>query len=315
MPRILASSEAKVVAGLALVLVCFTVAGALLQWREFRATGTLGYGIDQETTEPAEPAGYPSWLFEEIRQRFDPDQERSVPTWFSSMLLMLCSATLFGIAGSRSKRRRGLALQWYLLALVCALLSVDEIAGFHEMVGGRQGSPGTALLWKFGLVGNVYFYFDWILAAGVLVIILTLLYLPLFVRLPGRTMLLLGAGALIYVAGALGLEAISSAEAYTEGSAGVRYNIIVGAEEFLESAGVLLAIAGLLFYLRDLRAATDFAPAAPVAHTVIAPRGPRLQTTQHGRTRLPGLRGRLRRRSWHPNQTPAARGPGQDPRE
>jgi hypothetical protein len=221
---------------------------------------------------------------------------------------LLCSASLFAIGSTRSERRRGSSLQWYILALTCALLSLDEIAGFHEMMGGRSGSPGTALLQELGLVGNAYFYFDWVLAAGALVVLLALLYLPLFARLPRTTMLLLGLGALSYVAGALGAESLSSEEAYTIGDASLRYHVIAGAEELLESTGVLLALTAFLFYLRYLRAAaplralTEDAPARPVTANL------------HRHRRVTDLRHRFAPRAMQAGRKPVAPGGGTAPR-
>jgi hypothetical protein len=185
-----------------------------------------------------------------MRFRFDLDQEGNISTWFASSLLLLAAGILLAIA-SASRRRRAPSLPWFLLFLLFLLLSADEVSQLHEMLGGRSGSPGTMLLKHLGLVGNTYFYFDWILAVGLLVLGLAIICVPLLLYVPVRTALLLTAAAGFFVTGALGFEALSAAEVFVHGSSMVYHRIIV-AEEAAEGAGTLLGIYALHTYLQAL---------------------------------------------------------------
>ena len=69
------------------------------------------------------------WL---ARQIFDVDEEDSFPTWFSAMLLLLTSVSLWVNARTLQSSDSSLVERWYLLSVGFLLLSIDEIAGMHE---------------------------------------------------------------------------------------------------------------------------------------------------------------------------------------
>jgi hypothetical protein len=91
-----------------------------------------------------------------------------------------------------------------------------------------------------------------VLAAGVLVIATSLICLPLYLQLPWPSRVLLTLGAGLYVAGALGFEALSADAVLTRGDDSLTYYAYVVAEESLESVGTLLAIGGMIYQFNDL---------------------------------------------------------------
>ena len=65
---------------------------------------------------------------------FDVNGEANIPTWFSSLLLVLNSFIL-AIIAIRTKAQQGrYYTQWFVLAVVFLYLSIDEAALLHEMV-------------------------------------------------------------------------------------------------------------------------------------------------------------------------------------
>ncbi len=66
------------------------------------------------------------WL---VRQIFDVDEEDSFPTWFSAMLLLLTSVSLWINAKTVPSTDSSLSKRWHLLSIGFLLLSIDEIAG------------------------------------------------------------------------------------------------------------------------------------------------------------------------------------------
>jgi hypothetical protein len=260
MPMSLALSPWKVAAVLGILLAVLVGMDYVLQQRAYEATGSLSYAVHEGLAEPEAGVDYPGWFMEEMRLRFDLDRENNVPTWYSSALLLV-AAIVLAVVGIAVKRRGSwLWPHWFVLSAVFVVLSVDETVRLHELMGGREGTPGTALLKEFGLVGNVHFYFDWILAGAAFVVILAVLCVPLLVRLPWHILAMLTVAVGVYLAGVIGLEAVSAAEVFEKGETW-RYHEIIVVEEALEGAGMILGLFGLLTYVRWL----ERAPAALTA--------------------------------------------------
>jgi hypothetical protein len=166
--------------------------------------------------------------------------EPSVPALFSSLMLFL-AAGLLGAATLRHRRSRSRwTLHWGLLALGFAWLGIDEAVGFHELLS----RPTRELLHTPGIA------FAWIIPASLVVIGLAVLYLPFLHALPRKhAWRFLGSG-LLYVGGALGMEAIGSVIMGLSGEAFI-YQVEVIVEEGCEMLGVACFIYSLLLYLRE----------------------------------------------------------------
>ena len=63
-------------------------------------------------------------------------EEANVPTWYSSSLLLLCSALLWIIACATKRAYDGRSRWWTALSVVFLLMSIDETATIHERIGG-----------------------------------------------------------------------------------------------------------------------------------------------------------------------------------
>ena len=138
---------------------------------------------------------------------FDVGEERSIPTWFESILFLLCSILLAVVAVASKQRNDRYSLHWNVLSIILLLLSLDEVASIHEAIGEHLGrlldntmgfTPGGAI---------TYF---WVVPGAIFVFIVLLAYLRFLADLPRSTRrLFLFAGAL-FVLGALGLEMLSA---------------------------------------------------------------------------------------------------------
>jgi hypothetical protein len=266
---LLRTSPIRLVAVLVLIWMAFVAVDMTLQRIENDRRGRIDYFVHEKIVEPEPGVRYPSWLFEEMRARFDIDREGSIPTWYASALLLVCSMLAYTTAGNSARAGKDFRLHWYLLAFLFLVMSVDEVARLHELLGGRLGSPGTELMWDWGLVGKVYF--DWVLPVAILVIIVVVLYLPLFFFLPWQLKLLLALGAIAYVGGALGLETMSGSYVIEHGQDTLAYHEISVVEESLEILGLLFASFGLLWYTQYLAARRRASPAGEVPAPVIHP--------------------------------------------
>lgn len=172
---------------------------------------------------------------------FDVDFERNVPTWFSSVLLLLIAVVMLVIAMSPAERRD--RLRWRILGGLALVMSVDEVAVYHELwIGPTRSALGT----------DGALYFAWVIPALALVAVVGALSLRFLMRLPRATAIGLVLSAACYVIGAVGLEMASAVEGQRDDFSGfesLRYDVVVAVEELLEMLGALGALHTLLRHL------------------------------------------------------------------
>ena len=162
--------------------------------------------------------------------------EANLPTWFSSFLL-LCAALLGGaiaLTGQDHKKA------WGAFSLLMLYLAIDETAVIHEMFT-------TPIREALGLSGHLYF--SWVILGTPLALLVGLLFVRFIFRLPTHTRNSIIAAGLIYLSGALIVEAIAANQWDMDGGTSLHYAAISSIEEFLEMLGVIILINGLLRYI------------------------------------------------------------------
>ena len=178
------------------------------------------------------------WLGGPRIERLHVDQENGTAAYLHAALLALI-AVLWATAASRERARRT-RRAWILLALAAAYVSFDEFAALHEeLIEPLRASVGFGgLLW-----------FGWVVPGAAALAVLAALTVRSVLRLPPPVRLQVVAGAALYVAGALGFELLGGAQADASGELTLAYGGLIHAEEGLESAGLLLMVAGLTAFL------------------------------------------------------------------
>lgn len=171
---------------------------------------------------------------------FDLDEERSLPAWFSTLLLAAVAQQLWVLA-RRPGAPRAAARTERLLAVVFAYLSLDEMTSLHE----QTITPlGRAL----DLDGALSY--GWVLLfvpAALVVGLLSLGWLRSLPREAGRLVLLAGA---LYVGGAAGVE-LMGAQLFSVGMGdSLTYQMVVVLEEGGEILGALLMLSVLCWLRR-----------------------------------------------------------------
>jgi hypothetical protein len=205
----------RILVGVTLFLILASTAGQLLRYR-------FGY----ETAYGLIPL-------------FFVGQERNVPTYYSSLLL-LCAAVLLGVIGlTRRRLRLPYSRHWTALALIFVLLSLDEVAGMHEMMIRPM---------REALHVGSFLYFAWVIPGGMLVLVIGGIYLRFFLALAPRFQRLFGAAAFLYVGGALGVEMLGGRHADLYGLENLSYRMYQTVEESFEMFGMVLFIHALLRY-------------------------------------------------------------------
>jgi hypothetical protein len=178
-------------------------------------------------------------IFEPFVRLLNLDVDRSIPSFFSSMMLLTCSFFLFIIASAKRKDSKSY-IYWAGLSLIFLLLSIDEALMIHESLNDKT----QTLLNTSG-----YFYFAWIIPYGLGLIIFLLAYMKFLLSLPCKTRILFIIAGFVFVSGAIGLEAISGKyfELYSDYS--MAYIILSTIEEILEMSGIVVFIYALTSYM------------------------------------------------------------------
>jgi len=172
------------------------------------------------------------WLYISF---FDLDEEESLGTWFSTMILLLAGLLTLFHAKYRHGNSQRWHFCWWLLGIGFCVLSLDEVAGFHEFVN--------------TVVEDTH----WTTFGAMLVLALGLVFLPFLLALPTPTRLLFLVSGFIYVGGAIGVEWATIWHQENDLLDTLPYNLWNALEEFMEMAGVILYIYALLAYITNDR--------------------------------------------------------------
>ncbi|MDF7826769.1 hypothetical protein P4B35_22270 [Pontiellaceae bacterium B12227] len=162
------------------------------------------------------------------------DCEGNLPTLFSSFLLGFCA--LLACICAWAARKQGLkSFHWWLMAIIFLGISIDESIQFHEAISGAvQDALNT----------GGYLLFAWVIPYSVLVVVIVAFYIPFFFRLPIRMRKWMALGALLYVAGGLGVE-LPESYRYDHYGEDKIYHALVTLEELLEMTGCITFIYAL----------------------------------------------------------------------
>ena len=174
--------------------------------------------------------------------KFNLDEEGNVPTFITSLLLIIPALLLWIIAKLKADNHAVYVHHWYILAFIFFILSIDESAGIHELMI----IPLRNMLQTSGI-----FYFAWVLPAIILILIFILTYIKFLLALPVKTRYTILIAAIIYIGGALGFELIGGYQADINGQENMLYSVLTTIEESLEMIGLLLFIYALLTYIRN----------------------------------------------------------------
>jgi hypothetical protein len=170
-------------------------------------------------------------------------QERSLASWWTSALLVICclmAVAAARLAGSGSATGRA-ARHWLVLAVVFALLSLDEVVSLHE-----RGAEWTSAVFE---TGSLLARLGWTIPAAAALVASLLVLVPAFRTIPARPRVVILAGLATSVAGALGMEVVNVLLT----NAGARYlwrHLAMAVEETAEMVGVVIVLLGVLTAVR-----------------------------------------------------------------
>lgn len=177
-----------------------------------------------------------------IRTIFEFEYDANLTTWYSSITLFFCSLLLAIIALFKKQEGDRFSRHWKILAIIFAIMSLDEVAMLHERAGN--------LINKISSVEYTgWLNYQWVLLGIPLTIIIALAYLRFIAHLPGRTRNLFILAGALYVGGALGLEMLAGHQESLESYNEFLFKLFTTIEELWEKLGVLVFIHALLTYM------------------------------------------------------------------
>lgn len=166
------------------------------------------------------------------------DEEFNLTALYSGLLLGMASFLLnkLGELSGKGKRQN-----WKILSKVFLFLAIDEIFQIHELFVipelRQYVHPSLASIWVIPYAGIAVYF--------------AIKFVPFFISQGRRMFQLSLVSGVIYVTGAIGMEAFNSLLVMTGkiSRQGFWYEVIAGIEELLEMTGIIIFIYALLLAL------------------------------------------------------------------
>lgn len=177
-------------------------------------------------------------------QLFSLDEESNIPALFSGFLLFVCSFLLFVVGQAKKKEQDPDHRYWLGLGSIFLFLTVDELCSIHE----RTVEPMRALGFDSGLL-----YYSWIILAIPILLLIGLIFLRFLLRLPRKTRNGFLLSALIYIGGAVIVEAIAGLYDGNFGNRNFTYSLLFTLEESFEMFGTITFIRVMLKYIARIK--------------------------------------------------------------
>jgi len=174
------------------------------------------------------------------------DLEDSVPTYFSSIILLFSAILMAIISLAKIKISDPFSKHWIILSILFVFLSIEEVAGFHETIIDPLNS-----LFQF----KGYWRFSWVIPGIIFGLIFAISYLKFLNSLASKYKWGLIYAGLVYILGAIFIEMIS-ANIYINtfvSAKDILYNLVITLEESCEMLGVMMLISVLLSYIKSLQ--------------------------------------------------------------
>lgn len=178
------------------------------------------------------------------------DREMTVPTWFAVILLASCAGMAWAVAAIRRRLRQGDVRSWIIFGMILATLSIDELVAIHEVLSSRvRVALGE---WAVGPL-----FYGWYLPVLAVFGGVGLILIPAWRRLPGTTRWGIAGSLGVFLAGAVGVEAVTGWVVESRGMddppvQGGSWDLValVMAEELIELIGLAALTCVLFAYLR-----------------------------------------------------------------
>jgi hypothetical protein len=178
----------------------------------------------------------------ELSNRLDLDDETSVPSWFSQVLLLAIGLAA-GLA-AYLQTKKGLRWIWGSIASLSIIMSLDEAASLHEH------SLQTLHVYVFKEAIPTVTQNAWLLVLPIVLAFAVASGYVLFKYFPRRTSKLFILGGAIFLTGAVAVDVLSSG---VPPKSFAHQGIMVGIEESLELIGSAVILYAIVDYIERFR--------------------------------------------------------------
>jgi hypothetical protein len=170
---------------------------------------------------------------------FNVAMEGSLQTWFEFLLMLACAFWCAAVATALGKAGAPYASTWLFVSGLLVYMSVDEAAGLHELAV----RPMRVLLHSPRIL-----YYAWVVPGAAAVVVIALVLRGWAGSLPRPTFRAFVRAALVFVAGALFVEALSGWYAAAWGRGNFGYAVLTTIEEGGEMTGIAMFLRALIDY-------------------------------------------------------------------
>jgi hypothetical protein len=174
-----------------------------------------------------------------IIKLFNVNLEANLPTYFSSLIL-LTNGILLALIAYGSKAKGGKFWHWIGLSGIFVFLALDEMIQIHEQLR----APMEALLGTTGIL-----YYAWFIPYVIVALLIGIAYFKFMMGLPKNILKLFIISGVIFISGAVVMEAISGMYDEQYGERSLAYALMYSFEEFLEMSGAALFLYALVYYI------------------------------------------------------------------
>jgi len=171
--------------------------------------------------------------------RFDLDNETSIATWFSSIILLFAAVLSWAVAYFQKTKDH--IKKWKVLSILFIYMSLDEGSMIHEI-----GEDITMSI--FELKSSI-FYFSWWVLSLPLIFFTIIYFFKFWLSLPKRTKWLFFVAASLFLGGVIGVEILTGVHVKKNGFDNFLYSVLAVFEEGFEMLGTSVFIYALLDYL------------------------------------------------------------------
>lgn len=177
---------------------------------------------------------------------FDFYEEHNVPTYFSSLNLLVTAGMLWMIARLEGRRATRAARPWQVLAFGFLFMSMDEFADLRMVLARLAKSAGTgAELLPFLSVA-------WTVPIAIILVLLAIYFVPFLLRLERSYLVHFALAGAAFVFAAMGMETFEGNHMLvTNGQRDVLFMGMVTFEEALEIFSILYFQYHLIRYVRQ----------------------------------------------------------------
>jgi len=172
---------------------------------------------------------------------FNSAAEGNLPTYYSSVLLLISALLLFIVTLNERTTKSRYFPYWAFLTVGFIYLSMDEMLVLHESISSfiRAVSDYS---------GQGVLKSPWVILGMITVVVIFLVFMKFIVHLDSKTRTMFIVAGVLYVGGAIGFEIIENlyADAYGQD---LMYSMLQNLEEGMEMAGIIVFISALLGYI------------------------------------------------------------------